>query len=87
MDETSGTDMRAALMALSKEQLVEMVALRGNTLLAYIEADAVFRERIEHGTLHDEDLAKLYALKGALVSELGAREVGLIGSTGSQPKH
>lgn len=87
MTETDHTMSKTDLMALSKEQLVEMISLRGNALLAYVEADNVFREKIADGSLQDNDLSKLYDMKEAILIELGAREEALITSAVSSKTH
>lgn len=87
MTETDHTMSKTDLMALSKEQLVEMVSLRGNALLAYVEADNVFREKIADGSLQDNDLAKLYDMKEAILIELGSREEALITSAVTSRTH
>ncbi len=74
----NSTLMEADLTALSHEQLVAMVAVRGEALMAFIEADNGILRRIKSGTLRAVDMRKADEAKRAALIKLGEEETAIL---------
>lgn len=73
-----GSMTNVDLNALSKEQLVAMVALRGEALMSYIEADKLLRQKIDAGKLVFEDMVRMEKTKEAALLKLGESETAIM---------
>jgi len=76
MQQESITEVEYA--SLSKDQLVAMVAARGDALIALIEADKVLRQKIDAGKLAFDDMVRMEKTKEAALLKLGELETAII---------
>lgn len=64
--------------ALSKEQLVALVAARGDALMTYIAADRALRDKIDAGKLAMDDMIRMEKTKEAALLKLGEVETAVV---------
>lgn len=73
----------ADLQALTKDQLVKMVAARGEALVVFVSADNAISDKIFAGTLQAGDMQQADSAKQAALVKLGEIETAILfGSAG-----